>query len=138
MTRLEVIADRRRLAIVRALARAGTASPVELAASAGVNVNTARTHLQALEREGAVERVSGGGGKRGRPRVLFRLTDPRTPRSEDYLALSELMASCLLDAAVERRELARLAAEWGRRAGAEAGAEEGVQTLVRTMRRLGF
>ena len=68
MSLLELIADPVRLQIVRRLAGSGPASLQELADAADVHLNTARTHVAALEDAGAIiarPRERAGRGKQG-------------------------------------------------------------------------
>jgi predicted ArsR family transcriptional regulator len=134
---MESIANRRRLAIVRALERAGTDSPAGLAESAGVNVNTARAHLRALEQAGLVERLERRSGGRGRPRVLYRLVDAWRLRGDEYLGLSELLAACVASAGVDRAQLRRVGEGWGRQR-SRAPAGDPKAALVNVLSALGF
>ena len=70
------LASPSRVAILHALQGAGGPLGVEdLAAAAGVHVNTAREHLDRLRTAGFVDRTIERRGTRGRPRVLWLTVD---------------------------------------------------------------
>jgi predicted ArsR family transcriptional regulator len=75
-SRLDPIADPTRLAVTRYLAAHPGASAPETARACGIHLNTARSHLAALQEAGLVRRTSEG-GRVGRPVVRFRLVEDR-------------------------------------------------------------
>jgi DNA-binding transcriptional ArsR family regulator len=93
---LSGIADPIKLAVVRALARAGAATVTELADACGASVGTVRRHLAALTASGVVTEESGSsdGFTAGRPASRYQL-----PPSV-LVSVQELM---LLFSAVDRR-----------------------------------
>jgi predicted ArsR family transcriptional regulator len=138
MTRMEIIADRRRLSIVGALEELGTASPADVAALAGVNVNTARAHLSPLVEAGLVERFERRSGGRGRPRVLYRLAKAWRPSRDEHLGLSELLAGCVAGADVDAPRLRRIGRAWGRERVQRMPAGDSEAGLLGAVRALGF
>src|SRR4051812_32912208 len=135
---IDAVADPVRARLVRRLAINGPATLKELAGSAGVHPNTARTHLNALEAEGFVERATQPGGAPGRPRTVFSLREDWTVLDDGFLAMAELLGAALGATKPDPRALRRLGARWGRRAVAAAGPDDAHRELVRTLSRLGF
>src|SRR2546421_79330 len=84
-------ADPIRLRIVRHLAENRAATLPELAEAAGVHLNTARPHVQALEAAGVLTRESQAPHGRGRPAVDYRLMEGWSPPTTDFLGLAELL-----------------------------------------------
>lgn len=137
MTRLEGIADPVRLAIARRLAEHPGASAPQVAAGAGVHLNTARAHLAALHRAGLVRRYSDAGGI-GRPVVRYSLVEDWQPQGDELLGLSSLLASALLGMDADPARLHELARDWGRRWAREKGSRSVWEQLASALRRLGL
>lgn len=137
MPSLDPIADPVRLAIARYLARHPASSAREVAAGAGVHLNTARAHLAALEGAGVAARLSER-GQVGRPVVRYSLVDDWQPGGEALLGLSSLLASALLGLDADRDGLYELGRAWGRRWAGAAGSQPVAERLVSALRRLGF
>lgn len=135
--RLDTIADPTRLAITRYLATHPGASAPEVARGARIHLNTARSHLAALERAGLLQR-SAEGGRVGRPVVRFRLTEDWQPEGDELLGLSSLLASALTDAKADPARLRQAALTWGRRWTSGTSFERIEERLVAALRRLGF
>ena len=89
-SRLETIADPVRLRIVRHLEAHGPAQLADLAAGAGVHLNTARTHAAALEADGVIVREPGEPSGRGRPPLSYRLSDDWALPTSDLHGLAEI------------------------------------------------
>lgn len=134
---LASLADPVRLAIARYLAAHPGSSAPEVAKGTGVHLNTARSHLAALEGVGRVRRDSRR-GRVGRPIVRFRLVDDWQPRGDELLALSSLFASALIEVGVDPRRLREVAVQWGRRWGRGNDPVPVEERLVAALRRLGF
>jgi predicted ArsR family transcriptional regulator len=127
----EAVADPIRLRIVRHLAARGPASVVELAQSAGVHANTVRSHAAALERAGVLDRQPATPVGRGRPVLLFRLSEETPPAVEPH-GLATVLASAFgrPRGAPAWARLRSLAAAWGReRAGGARGLVDGLAGL---------
>jgi predicted ArsR family transcriptional regulator len=137
VTRLESIADPVRLGVARHLADHPTASAQDVAAGVGVHLNTARSHLAALEEAGVLDRVSESGGRRGRPIVRYRLVKDWAPAGEELLSLSRLLAAAVHGVDHDAGELRDLAHEYGKgfAKGASGPTEE---RLTAALDRLGF
>ncbi|NMO04454.1 winged helix-turn-helix transcriptional regulator [Gordonia sp. TBRC 11910] len=76
----------------------------------GIPATTARFHLNALERDGVVERVSATAHTPGRPRLTYRARrgmDPSGPRR--YLPLAHALLADLADASAAER----IGRRWG-------------------------
>lgn len=115
-------------------------SIVEVAQRLDIHANTARFHLDVLEREGRIERVAPRQVGPGRPAFLFRASramDPAGPRNYELLA-SVLLTGIREDPAASRR-VAAAGRAWGRRL-AEAAPERSDPTnrLVALLDDLGF
>src|SRR4051795_8188487 len=135
---IDAVADPVRARLVRRLAINGPATLKELAGSAGVHPNTARTHLNALEAEGFVERATQPGGAPGRPRTVFSLREDWTVLDDGFLAMAELLGAALGATKPDARALRRLGARWGRNAVAGTPAGDAQRELTRILCRLGF
>jgi predicted ArsR family transcriptional regulator len=135
---VDAVADPVRARIVRRLASGGPVSLDELAEAAGIHPNTARSHLQAMETQGFVERTAESAGARGRPRTTFNLREGWTLPDEGFLAMAELLAAALRASRPDSRALRRLGVRWGRKAAAADRPEEVHRELIRNLNRLGF
>jgi len=135
---IDAVADPVRARLVRRLATHGPASLKELAVSAGVHPNTVRTHLNALEAEGFVERGTRQAGVPGRPRRIFSLREGWTVLDGGFLAMAELLGAALGATKPDPRALRRLGARWGREAVAGAGPQDAHRQLIGILARLGF
>lgn len=137
-TRLEVLADPVRLAIVRRLAGAMHGqSLAELSDAAQVHPNTARGHLTALVAARVVDREHRPGKGRGRPAVRYRLVPNWALPAGDLRELAGLLAAIVLRDArsdEERREVAR---GWGRHLAGPPGRRQYTGVLRRALERLG-
>lgn len=134
----ELLADPVRLAVARHLAAHPSASAREVAAGAGVHLNTARAHLAALQEAGVAERVSERGGKRGRPVVRYRLVGEWAPAGDKLLPISRLLAAAVLRVNADPGEIRDLAFQWGR-GWAKGSSSQPVQDrLTAALARLGF
>jgi predicted ArsR family transcriptional regulator len=136
MTRLDSIADPVRLSIARFLGAHPSSTATEVAAGAGVHLNTARSHLAALEEAGIAERRAERLGV-GRPAVRFNLSRGWRPSGDELLGLASFLAA-LLSSGGERAALRRAAADWGRRWAREASGQSRERRLLGALRRLGF
>src|SRR5919108_2743799 len=134
----EVLADRTRLELLRALAGHQEAPLAQLAAAAGVHPNTARPRLEALERAGVVERVVGQARRRGRPTVRYRIADGWRLPTSDHLGLAELLARLVLRAAIPDEELEEAGRDWGRCLVGRPGSTEPEHAIALAMAQLGF
>lgn len=138
MSRLDAVADPIRLRIVRHLAETRAATLPELAHAAGVHLNTARPHVQALEEAGVLTRESQAPHGRGRPAVDYMLAEGWTPPTTDFLGLAELLAAALLRLDADREELRAIGLEWGRWLMGRPGAHDLGEELPLALDRLGF
>ena len=138
MTRLDAVADPIRLRIVRRLAETPRATLPELAEAAGVHLNTARPHVQALEEAGVLTRERRAPRGRGRPAVDYRLAEGWTPPTTDFLGLAELLAATLLRASPSADDLRAAGFEWGRWLLGRPGTHDVAEELPLALERLGF
>src|SRR5438445_11476314 len=113
-SKLEAVADPVRLQIVRHLEAHGPAQLADLAAGAGVHLNTARTHAAALEADGVIVREPSEPSGRGRPPLSYRLSDDWALPTSDLHGLAELLATVLVRAGADTDELRAVGLEWGR------------------------
>lgn len=115
-------------------------SILDVAAELGVHANTARFHLEALQRAGRIEKVPPTTAGPGRPPLLFRARramDPAGPRNY------ELLAGVLLSALASDPDATGRAVEsgrdWGRRLAGQVPAEgDATDRLVGLLNDLGF
>jgi predicted ArsR family transcriptional regulator len=138
MSRLDTLADPLRLAIARFLGEHPDATAPEVAAGAGVHLNTARAHLAALIDAGIAERSSESAGRRGRPAVRYRLEGGWEPEGDELLSLSSLLAAAVLRVDTKADELRAVARDWGRRWSVREGAHSVESRLTHALARLGF
>jgi predicted ArsR family transcriptional regulator len=138
MNHLDSIADPVRLRIVRHLADSPGATLPELAAEAGVHLNTARSHVVALEDAGVLVRERHASGGRGRPSVVYRLAPGWTLPTTDFLGLAELLAATLLRASPSVADVRAVGLEWGRYLLGRPGAHHVEEELPLALERLGF
>jgi predicted ArsR family transcriptional regulator len=117
----------------------GPATLPELAEAAGVHLNTARTHVAALEEAGAlrVAEPSPPFG-RGRPPLRYRLADDFILPSADFRGLAELLAAAVMRSDQTPEELRRVGEDWGRFLAGRPGAQELERALPAALERLGF
>lgn len=128
-------------------------SIAEIAERLGIHANTARFHLESLERRGQVERAAPAQRVPGRPPLLFRAVprmDPEGPRH--YRLLAEALADSLTDsltdsrsgAAAARERLVEAGRSWWRRSRSRfadvrrPGSRQSVDDLVTVLDELGF
>jgi predicted ArsR family transcriptional regulator len=127
----------RRLIVERA-AR-GPATLPELADAAGVHLNTARTHVAALEQTGALRAEAAPPSGRGRPPLRYRLADDFTLPTADFRGLAELLATAVVRSDQSPEELHRVGEDWGRHHANRSGtAQELERVLPAALERLGF
>jgi predicted ArsR family transcriptional regulator len=124
---LEELSDPIRMRLARRLER-GDASLCDLAAAAGVHVNTARTHLAAMEHAGVLERSSAEPCGRGRPPAMYRLAPGLAAR--DLGGLAGALASVIVRGGVQVSDVRTVGREWGMKASS--------RTLPDTLDGLGF
>ena len=112
------LADPSRRHLLRLLDDAGRALDVdELSDLIELHPNTVRAHLELLRHAGMVTRSAEHRSRPGRPKMLYRSTPraTRSPVSEGYQFLAEVLASCmqahLPDASAVAEEAGRA---WGR------------------------
>ncbi|MEX2655581.1 MAG: helix-turn-helix domain-containing protein [Acidimicrobiia bacterium] len=116
--RYRALADPTRRRLLRILDDAGEEMhPADLAARVGLHVNTVRGHLDLMEKAGLVERKVVSHAGPGRPHVVFRSRprDARSPESEGYRFLAEILASSIhVDSDDPRRTAQDAGRAWGR------------------------
>lgn len=116
--RYRALADPTRRHLLRILDDSdGPMHPDELASRLGLHVNTIRGHLDLLERAELVERRTMVRETPGRPRVMFHSLprDVRSPTSEGYRFLAEILASSIQANSHDPRQAAIEAGRtWGR------------------------
>jgi predicted ArsR family transcriptional regulator len=134
----ELIAHPIRLSAVRALADAGSASLAEIAARAGVHPNTARPHVAALERAGAVVRAHYRRPKRGRPTVVYRLAEGWSMGAGGSGELAQLLAALVHRLDPDPAEVEELGSQWGRYLAGRPGGRRDLARVVGILERLGF
>jgi predicted ArsR family transcriptional regulator len=126
-----------RRAIVERAAE-GPATLPELAQAAGIHLNTARTHVTALEVEGALQAVHSPPAGRGRPPLRYRLADDFTLPTTDFRGLAELLATAVARGDQSPEELHRVGEDWGRYLAGRPGTQELERVLPAALERLGF
>jgi predicted ArsR family transcriptional regulator len=92
------LADPSRRHLLRLLDDAGEALDVdELSNLIGLHTNTVRAHLELLRHAGMVTRSAEHRSRPGRPKMLYRSTPgaTRSPASEGYQFLAEVLAGCM-------------------------------------------
>lgn len=158
--RHRALADPSRLRLLAHITAAGPIGIRDLAARAGLHVNTVRSHVAMLEEVGLVIGEARASGERGRPRRLYRDTRPVTGRAADQDAgdvgdavddvehhrlLAEIMAAAIAQGATGNPEdLALVAEAWGRhlmqaRSSRVGGSEDdAVSELANLLDELGF
>ena len=136
--RLELLADRTRVRLLRTLAERGTVSVQELADAASVHLNTARARLNAMEEAGIVIRATAPARGRGRPTVRYRLAEGWRLPSTDYLGVAELLAAILLRVAPDEKHIQAIGRDWGRYLTGRPGIHQLDVEIPRAMERLGF
>jgi predicted ArsR family transcriptional regulator len=138
MSMLELIADPVRLRIVRRLAQSGPASLQELADAAGVHLNTARTHVAALEHAGAVvarPRQRPGRGKQG---LEYELAEGWTLGSSDFRAIAEVLATAVLRHGMSPEARLEIGRAWGHYVVGRPGVHDPKDEVVRALEWLGY
>ena len=135
---VDSLANRSRLAVARRLAQVAAASAPELAAATGLHLNTVRSHLAALEADGAVERLAESGGRPGRPVVRYRLRRGPVPAGDEFLPLSALLATALAGLGPGPERVREAGLDWGRRWSREEGGGDPMERLRLALERLGF
>src|SRR5215211_5793259 len=136
--RLDAISDPIRLRLVRHLQRHGDASLSELADAGGVHLNTARTHVAALEDSGAIERTSDAPAGRGRPRLRYRLAEGWSLPTSDFRGLAEVLAAALVRTGAKLEDVRAVGLEWGRFLLGRPGEHEVERELPLALEQLGF
>lgn len=116
----------------------GAATLPELAQAAGVHLNTARTHVAALEAAGALTTESRPPVGRGRPPLRYRLADDYALPTSDFRGLAELLATAVARTDASPEELHRVGEDWGRYLAGRPGTQELERVLPAALERLGF
>ena len=116
----------------------GPATLPELAQAAGVHLNTARTHVAALEDAGVLRSDPGVPAGRGRPPLRYRLADDFTLPTTDFRGLAELLAAAVARSGQSPAELRRLGQDWGRYLAGRPGTQTLERVLPAALERLGF
>jgi predicted ArsR family transcriptional regulator len=142
------LADPTRRHLLRLLDDADEPTEVgELAAQIGLHPNTVRAHLELLRQAGMVTRSTEARSRPGRPKMLYRSAPRRTrsPGSEGYQFLAEVLATCLRthldDPSAASEEAGRV---WGRymvdrpEPYAHPGTADVVGQMVTALAELGF
>jgi predicted ArsR family transcriptional regulator len=135
---LDAIAEPARLAMVRHLAEHGSASLTELADAAGVHVNTARTHVAALQDAGVLDSAAREAAGPGRPAIDFRLRPGVTLGATDFRGLAELLAARLAQNESSKEDLRAFGGEWGRYLVGRPGERDLERELPVALEQLGF
>jgi predicted ArsR family transcriptional regulator len=126
-----------RRAIVERAAE-GPATLPQLAQAAGIHLNTARTHVAALEEVGALQAEHAAPAGRGRPPLRYRLADDFTLPTTDFRGLAELLATAVARGDQSPEELRRVGEDWGRYLAGRPGTQELERVLPAALERLGF
>jgi len=128
----------RREAVLQAVRGSGAPIGVaEIAATLRVHPNTVRFHLDALERDGDIERTDSAAGRPGRPSVRFRAVAGRGG-SRRYELLAGILLAALGDDDPGRTRAHRAGAEWGRRRARQETPVSPVAGLVGLLAETGF
>src|SRR3954447_3085144 len=125
-----------RRAIVERAAE-GAATLPELAQAAGIHLNTARTHVAALEEGGALQAEHAPPAGRGRPPLRYRLADDFTLPTTDFRGLAELLATAVARGDQSPEELHRVGEDWGRYLAGRPGTQDLERVLPGALERLG-
>ncbi len=146
--RYRALADPNRRHILRILDDASEPMPLEeLAEPVDLHVNTVRGHLVLMLRAGLVTRTTLRRDTPGRPRVGFESVPrhARSPTSEGYRFLSEILASSIEATSDDPAETAREAGRvWGRSLSVNpvhsrpVAAPDAVEHVEMTLAELGF
>lgn len=146
--RYRALADPTRRHLLRLLDDADDVVSLEsLSSRVGLHVNTVRGHLDVLQAAALVTRTTMRRGTPGRPRVGFQAVarQTRSPASEGYRFLAEILAGSIQDTSTSPAHTAREAGRrWGqqlvRRQPNEAtvAPAEAVEQVVTTFAELGF
>ncbi|MDQ6806448.1 MAG: helix-turn-helix domain-containing protein [Actinomycetota bacterium] len=136
--RVELLADRTRVRLLRTLAERGTVSIQELADAASVHLNTARARLSGMEEAGIVLRATAPAQGRGRPTVRYRLAEGWRLPSTDYLGLAELLAAIVLRVVPDEKQIQAIGRDWGRYLTGRPGIHQLDVEIPRAMEQLGF
>src|SRR3954468_24930635 len=126
----------RRLIVERA--SQGPATLPELAAAAGVHLNTAPPRGAALGAAGALTAEAAPPSGRGRPPLRYRLADDFTLPTTDFRGLAELLAAAVARSDQSPEELHRLGEDWGRYLAGRPGTQGLERALPAALERLGF
>jgi predicted ArsR family transcriptional regulator len=119
----------------------------EIAEQTGLHANTARFHLDTLVKEGLAERSTEGGGRPGRPRIIYRAADSSRVQAgrRSYRLLAQMLTGLVTEALPQPAQAAVNAGEaWGRYLAAtpsparRIGTEEAVRRLTEVLADVGF
>ena len=135
---LDAVADPVRLRIVRHLARHDSATLAELAESAGVHVNTIRSHVASLEQVELLVSTQKAATGPGRPATEYRLADGWGLSSTDFLELAGLLAAALVREHPDHASLRATGVDWGRWLVGRPGRRDARAEIPRALERLGF
>lgn len=110
------LADERRARLAAELRGAPDGLDVrELSRRLGLHPNTVRWHLGVLRDAGAVASAAARSAGRGRPRILYRLTDEaRTGGRDEYRLLATILSGTLAAEADGSERAVRSGEAWGR------------------------
>jgi predicted ArsR family transcriptional regulator len=146
--RYRALADPTRRHLLRILDDvAGPMHPRDLGDRLGLHVNTIRGHLDLLARAELVERVPVPRRTPGRPQIMFRALhrDARSPTSEGYRFLAEILASSIqANSDDPRRTAVEAGRTWGRflvdrpPPSSPMSPKRVVEQIVETLAELGF
>jgi predicted ArsR family transcriptional regulator len=135
---LEHVADPVRRRVLEQLDASEASTVDELADAAGAHPNTVRGHLGALEADGVVQREPLSSGRRGRPRLRYRLGQGWRLPGRDYKALADLFAQSLAALDPSPEQVRRIGREWGRFLGGRPGSSDASELIPPAMHALGF
>lgn len=134
---------RSRAEVLACLRRVGEPVGVaEVAGAAGLHVNTARFHLDALVEDGFAERHAEHASGPGRPRILYsaraEATDVRS-----YRLLAQMLANLVAELDPQGSTAAAAGRNWGRQLveiapGEQVEADEALRRLRSLMAEIGF
>jgi len=112
----QALADERRAQLAAELRGAPDGLDVqELSRRLALHPNTVRWHLGILRDAGAVSSAAAGSGRRGRPRILYRLTDEaRAGGRDEYRLLATIFSGTLANEEDGAERAARSGEAWGR------------------------
>lgn len=126
------LADASRARIVEELAGSGGLDTPELARRLTLHPNTLRWHLGILEDAGLVSSAPVRRGRRGRPRVVYRLEPGATSGRDEYRLLATILSPL-----VESEHAEQAGRTWGAHLAPESSGEP-VQAVATLLAEQGF